>query len=51
MPDKGGLGFGTIGSSLVLLSMLVTLVSWTRRHLDIALEPEVAGTDRAGLPG
>jgi uncharacterized membrane-anchored protein/RimJ/RimL family protein N-acetyltransferase len=43
MPEKGGLGFGTIGSSLVLLSILVTLVFWTRRHhLDIAPKAAVA---------
>jgi len=39
-PDKGGLGFGTIGSSLVLLAILVGLVFWTRKaHLDVADEP------------
>lgn len=36
-PAKGGLGFGTIGSSMVLLSILLSLVYWTRRHhLDVA---------------
>ena len=41
--DKGGLDFGTTGSSLVLLTILLTLVFWTRRHhLDVAPELEVA---------
>jgi uncharacterized membrane-anchored protein len=41
--DKGGLDFGTIGSSAVLLTILVTLVYWTRRHhLDVAPEPPIA---------
>jgi len=31
MPDKGGLGFGTIGSSLVLLSILIVMVWWTQK--------------------
>jgi uncharacterized membrane-anchored protein len=30
---KGGLGFGTIGSSLVLLSILVVCILWTGRSL------------------
>ena len=30
-PEKGGLGFGTIGSSAVLLAILVVTVFWTRR--------------------
>lgn len=35
-PEKGGLGFGTIGSSAVLLTILVALVFWTRKHhLDV----------------
>jgi uncharacterized membrane-anchored protein len=39
-PDRGGLGFGTIGSSAVLLAILVSLVVWTRRHhLDVTPEP------------
>ena len=39
-PDKGGLGFGTIGSSIVLLSILVVLIFWTRnKHLDVAPDP------------
>ena len=29
--DKGGLGFGTVGSSLVLLIVLLALVFWTQR--------------------
>lgn len=34
-PANGGLGFGTIGSSAVLMSILVVLVVWTRKkHLD-----------------
>jgi uncharacterized membrane-anchored protein len=32
MPDKGGLGFGTIGSSLVLAVILVGLVIYTSRR-------------------
>lgn len=41
-PDKGGLGFGTVGSSLVLLSILLVLVFWTRRkHLDVVPDPLV----------
>jgi uncharacterized membrane-anchored protein len=41
-PDKGGLGFGTIGSSLVLLSILLALVFWTRKHhLDVEPDPLV----------
>lgn len=36
-PDKGGLGFGTIGSSAVLLSILLILVYWThKKHTDVA---------------
>ena len=36
-PEKGGLGFGTIGSSAVLLVILVSLVFWThRKHTDVA---------------
>jgi uncharacterized membrane-anchored protein len=36
-PEKGGLGFGTIGSSAVLLTILVALVFWThRKHTDVA---------------
>jgi uncharacterized membrane-anchored protein len=32
-PAKGGLGFGTIGSSLVLLGILVFFILYTtRRH-------------------
>ncbi|HEY9790125.1 MAG TPA: hypothetical protein V6D22_06995 [Candidatus Obscuribacterales bacterium] len=31
-PDKGGLGFGTIGSSLVLFAILVFTIWWTHRH-------------------
>ncbi len=35
--EKGGLGFGTIGSSAVLLVILVSLVYWTHRnHTDVA---------------
>lgn len=30
--EKGGLDFGTVGSSLVLLSILVALVIWAMRH-------------------
>lgn len=30
-PQQGGLGFGTIGSSLVLLAILVALILWTYR--------------------
>jgi uncharacterized membrane-anchored protein len=37
MPEKGGLGFGTIGSSLVLLSILVVFILWTYRK-----KPDVA---------
>ncbi len=33
LPDKGGLGFGTIGSSLVLLSVLVVLVWRSEKKL------------------
>jgi len=36
-PEKGGLGFGTIGSSAVLFVILLALVIWThRRHADVA---------------
>ena len=36
--EKGGLGFGTIGSSLVLAAILVFCIWWTkRRHTDVAL--------------
>lgn len=36
-PEKGGLGFGTIGSSAVLLVILVSLVYWThKKHTDVA---------------
>ena len=31
-PDHGGLGFGTIGSSLVLLTVLVAVILWNTRH-------------------
>jgi uncharacterized membrane-anchored protein len=35
--EKGGLGFGTVGSSAVLVVILVALVFWTRKnHLDVA---------------
>ncbi len=38
-PAKGGLGFGTIGSSAVLLSILLALVYWThRKHTDVATD-------------
>ncbi len=38
-PAKGGLGFGTIGSSAVLLSILLALVYWThRKHTDVAAD-------------
>lgn len=30
--DKGGLGFGTIGSSLVLAAILVAVIAWTSRR-------------------
>jgi uncharacterized membrane-anchored protein len=30
-PDKGGLGFGTIGSTAVLLAVLIALIAWTMR--------------------
>ena len=37
--EKGGLGFGTIGSSAVLLSILLVLVYWTHRtHTDVAID-------------
>jgi uncharacterized membrane-anchored protein len=36
--DKGGLGFGTIGSSLVLLTILVSLVIFTMKNRRIAKE-------------
>ena len=29
-PDKGGLGFGTIGSTAVLLAVLIALIAYTR---------------------
>ncbi|GAC1515692.1 MAG: membrane protein [Gemmatimonadaceae bacterium] len=49
-PDKGGVGFGTVGSSLVLLSVLVGLVVWTRKHhLDVAPDPVVQSKDATGL--
>lgn len=36
-PAQGGLGFGTIGSSAVLVSILLILVYWTHRtHTDVA---------------
>lgn len=39
MHKQGGLGFGTVGSSLVLLSILVVLILWTsKRHTDVASE-------------
>ncbi len=28
-PDKGGLGFGTIGSTAVLLAVLIALIAFT----------------------
>lgn len=35
-PEKGGLGFGTIGSSAVLLTILIGLVFWThKKHTDV----------------
>lgn len=33
-PAKGGLGFGTVGSSVVLLVILIALVLWTRERKD-----------------
>lgn len=30
-PDKGGIGLGTVGSSIVLLAILVGLILWTNR--------------------
>jgi uncharacterized membrane-anchored protein len=30
-PEQGGLGFGTIGSSFVLLAILVALILWNMR--------------------
>jgi uncharacterized membrane-anchored protein len=54
-PEKGGLGFGTIGSSAVLFTILVVLVFYARRkHLDVAdavppqaelAAPELLATD------
>ena len=39
-PDKGGLGFGTIGSSAVLLAVLFALIYWNmRRDKKVATEP------------
>lgn len=36
--EKGGLGFGTVGSSLVLFGILVSLIFWTlKRHKKSAL--------------
>jgi uncharacterized membrane-anchored protein len=38
-PEKGGLGFGTIGSSAVLFAILLSLVVWTHyKHTDVATE-------------
>jgi uncharacterized membrane-anchored protein len=35
--DKGGLGFGTVGSSFVLASILIALIIWThKKHTDVA---------------
>jgi uncharacterized membrane-anchored protein len=31
LPEKGGLGFGTIGSTAVLLSILIALIMWSAR--------------------
>lgn len=39
-PDKGGLGFGTIGSSAVLLAVLFALIYWNMRSdKKVATEP------------
>ena len=35
-PDKGGLGFGTLGSSAVLLAVLAALIIWSLRRDDKA---------------
>jgi uncharacterized membrane-anchored protein len=35
--DKGGLNFGTVGSSLVLVSVLIVLVLWTRKKQNDAV--------------
>lgn len=38
-PSDGGLGFGTIGSSLVLFSILILLLWWTHsKHTDVAYQ-------------
>jgi uncharacterized membrane-anchored protein len=39
--EKGGLGFGTIGSSLVLLTILVSLVIFTIKNRPIAQEENI----------
>ena len=45
-PDKGGLGFGTIGSSAVLLVLLVAVLARTyRQPVDDAAVVEVASAD------
>ena len=37
--DQGGLGFGTVGSSVVLVSILIVLVVWAHKtHTDVAHE-------------
>ncbi len=38
--QQGGLGFGTVISSLILLTVLVALVFWTRKkHIDVEPKP------------
>lgn len=40
--EKGGLNLGTVGSSIVLASLLVIFVVYTTiKHKDVATEPEV----------
>ncbi len=45
-PDKGGLGFGTVGSSIVLATALVGLIAYTMLRDRTATRPVVA-TDSA----
>lgn len=50
-PAKGGLGFGTTGSSLVLLAVLVILIIYTLRQQHVVPEKEIVEQELAELEG
>ncbi len=41
-PDKGGIGFGTVGSSAVLAALLIGTIIFTMRKAPVSQEPAIA---------